>query len=90
MSHEALSGHTCKSSFLLMKWTEQHQLRARGQAGFRRDRMEWIAARKLQIAMEKRTFDRKAVCVLRFSTTYIHKPWRKGKERKGGPSFHSH
>ena len=26
----------------------------------------WIAARKLQIAMEKRTFDRKAVCVLRF------------------------
>ena len=26
--------------------------------------------------MEKRTFDRKAVYVLRFSTTCIHKPWR--------------
>jgi hypothetical protein len=26
----------------------------------------WIAVREVQIAMEKRTFDRKAVCVLRF------------------------
>ena len=42
----------------------------------KKTKVEWIAARKLQIAMEMRTFDRKAVCVLRFSTTYIHKPWR--------------
>jgi Reverse transcriptase (RNA-dependent DNA polymerase) len=73
MGHEALPGHTCNlPSFLLMKWTELHQLRARGQAGFRRDHRTTDQTFVVRTLIEKAKADRQPLysCFVDFKKAY--------------------
>ena len=56
----------------LMKWTEQHQLRARGQAGFRRDHRTTDQTFVVRTLIEKAKADRQPLysCFVDFKKAY--------------------
>lgn len=56
--------YACILNELLMKWTEQHQLRARGQAGFRRDHRTTDQTFVVRTLIEKAKADRQPLLLL--------------------------
>ena len=64
--------YACILNELLMKWTEQHQLRARGQAGFRRDHRTTDQTFVVRTLIEKAKADRQPLysCFVDFKKAY--------------------
>ena len=64
--------YACILNELLIKWTEQHQLRGRGQAGFRRDHRTTDQTFVVRTLIEKAKTDRQPLysCFVNFKKAY--------------------